>query len=225
MDQRIAEAWDSEYEAGRYKEELPVPFVQDIVAASENVGLSGAHGIYIGCGNGRNYTPLVAAGLDLIGLDVSGAAIDQLVRRLPQRRHRLVHGDLSALPIGAQYQIVIGIQVFQHGDRAATHSHIRRAQGRVAPSGLFCLRVNAVGTDVSPRHEITERHGDGGFTVRYLEGPKKGLEIHFFSRAELDELFWEGFKEVVPLRLDQTWRAPRSEGQWSQWEAIWRRRP
>lgn len=225
MSKRIADSWDSEYEAGRYKEEPPVPFVQDIVVASEKVGLSDAHGIYIGCGNGRNYLPLVAAGLDLVGLDVSGAAIEQLVRRVPDRRDRLVHGDLSALPAQAEYQVVIGIQVFQHGDRATTHSHIRRAQERLAPGGLFCLRVNAVGTNVSPRHDVTERHEDGGFTVRYLEGPKEGLEIHFFSRPELHELFGQGFEEVLPLRLHQTWRSPRSDGQWSQWEAIWRRVP
>ena len=32
-------------------------------------------GLYIGCGNGRNYVPLVEAGLDLVGLDVSATAI------------------------------------------------------------------------------------------------------------------------------------------------------
>lgn len=222
MDQRIAESWDTEYEAGRYKTEPPVAFTRDILAAGKNAESSS--GLYIGCGNGRNYIPLVEAGLDLIGLDVSRTAIDQLRLRLPDRRDRLVHGDLSALPTDAKYPIIIGIQVFQHGDRATAHSHLRLAQERVTSGGLFCLRVNAVGTDVSPRHEITERHGDGGFTVHYLEGPKEGLEIHFFSRAELDELFGEGFKEVVPLRLDLTWRSPRSEGQWSQWEGIWCRR-
>lgn len=225
MDRRVAESWDTEYEAGRYETDPPVTFTGDIIAAAGNAGFVKASGLYIGCGNGRNYTPLVAAGLDLIGLDVSGVAINQLVGQLPQRRDRLIHGNLSALPAQAQYPLVIGIQVFQHGDRATAHSHVRLAQKRLASGGLFCLRVNAVGTDVSPRHEITERHEDDGFTVRYLEGPKEGLEIHFFSRSELDDLFSEGFEEILPLRLDRTWRTPRSDGQWSQWEAIWRRRP
>lgn len=224
MDRRIGESWDSEYEAGRYEDELPVDFVRDIVAATQDAGLITAEGLYIGCGNGRNYVPLAAAGLDLIGLDISRKALEQLARRAPELGHRLVEGEVSGLPKESTYAIVIGIQVFQHGDRATAHSHVRLAQERLAPDGLFCLRVNAVGTDVFPRHEVTERDDDGGFTVRYLEGPKEGLEIHFFSRSELGGLFGESFQEVLPLRLDQTWRSPRSNGQWSQWEGIWRRR-
>jgi hypothetical protein len=109
-------AWDAEYAAGRYASEQPVPFACDIVSAARQAGA--AHGLYIGCGNGRNYLPLVADGLDLIGLDISAAAITQLTVRAPDRRDRLIHGNLRTLPAAAAYPLVIGIQVFQHGDRA-----------------------------------------------------------------------------------------------------------
>jgi SAM-dependent methyltransferase len=174
-----ATAWDAEYAAGRYASEQPVAFTGDILAAARQARTT--RGLYIGCGNGRNYLPLVAGGLDLTGLDISAAAIAQLIARAPDRRDRLVHGDLSTLPAESSYPVVIGIQVFQHGDRAATHAHIRAAQQRLMPGGLFCLRVNATITNVWPRHEVTERHPDGGFTVRYLAGPKQGLLIHFFT--------------------------------------------
>ena len=36
------------------------------------------HGLYVGCGNGRNLLPLLDAGLDLTGLDISRQAIAQL---------------------------------------------------------------------------------------------------------------------------------------------------
>jgi hypothetical protein len=121
------------------------------------------------------------------------------------------------------YPVVIGIQVFQHGTRAVAHAHIRAAQRRVAAGGLFCLRVNAAGTDIWPGHEVTERSPDGGLTVRYLQGPKRGLDVHFFSAAELEGLF-SGFTPVLPLRLHRTRRPPPQPGQWSQWEAIWRAR-
>jgi SAM-dependent methyltransferase len=218
----MAKAWDAEYEAGRYRDEAPVGFVDDIVAAARDVGLLEAKGLYIGCGNGRNYLPLGAAGLDLLGLDVSATALEQLAERAPERREQLIHGDLSALPDGHRFALVIAIQVFQHGDRARAHSHIRSAQERLAPGGLFCVRVNAVGTDVAPRHEITERHRDGGFTVLYLEGPKQGLPIHFFSAGELNGLCAGGYEPVLPLRLHETYRTLPDTGQWSQWEAIWR---
>ena len=103
-------------------------------------------GLYIGCGNGRNYLPLVDGGLDLAGLDISSAAITQLAARAPDRRHRLICGNLSVLPAAAVYPLVIGIQVFQHGDGATVHAHIRAAQQRVSLGGLFCLRVNATAT-------------------------------------------------------------------------------
>jgi 2-polyprenyl-3-methyl-5-hydroxy-6-metoxy-1,4-benzoquinol methylase len=216
-----AAAWNAEYRAGRYRHEPPVAFTGDILAAARASGLT--CGIYVGCGNGRNYLPLVAGGLDLTGLDISATAIAQLAARAPHSRLNLICGDLTALPPAATYPLVIGIQVFQHGDRAAAYAHIRSAQRRVAGGGLFCLRVNATGTDIWPEHEVTEQHSDGGLTIRYLAGPKRSLRIHFFSAAELESLLRAGFEPLMPLRL---WRARRRSprpGQWSQWEAIWRR--
>lgn len=217
-----AAAWDREYASGRYLAEPPLPFVADIVAAARSHDLSGARGLYIGCGNGRNYLPLVAAGLDLVGIDLSPTAIAQLVEQVPDQGNRLICGDLTALPVGATYALVIGIQVFQHGNRTQTHSHIRAAQALLVPAGLFCVRVNAVGTELEYAHDVVEDATDGGFTVCYRDGPKAGLDIHFFAEAELGSLF-DGYEPVVPPRLVRTWRTPSALGRWSQWEAIWRK--
>lgn len=220
-DGEYAAAWDGEYAASRYRGEPPVAFTGDIIAAARDAGAR--TGLYVGCGNGRNYLPLVAAGLDLTGLDISANAIAHLAERAPGRRDRLIRGDLTALPAGLTYPLVIGIQVFQHGDRAIAHAHIRAAQRRLSPGGLFCLRVNATGTDVWPAHQVTEVDpDDGGFTVRYLEGAKRGLQIHFFSAIELNALFpASGYRPVLPVRRHATRREPPAPGQWSQWEAIW----
>jgi hypothetical protein len=220
-DRRAAAAWDAEYRSGRYRDDPPVTFTHDILAAARAAGL--IRGLYIGCGNGRNYLPLVAGGLNLTGLDVSAVAIAQLAARFPSDRGRLVCGDLMALPADASYPLVIGIQVFQHGDRVSAHAHIGAAQRLVTPGGLFCLRVNATATDIWPEHEVIECDPDGGLTVRYLAGPKQGLRIHFFSATELHALFAHSFASVLPPRLQTTWRIPPQPGQWSQWEAIWRK--
>ena len=230
----VTAAWDAEYAAGRYVGEPPVRFVRDILAAAREAAAT--TGLYVGCGNGRNYLPLAQAGLDLAGLDISAVALAQLSTRLDggagsrpggrpgdgpgSRPGRLVCGDLSCLRASALFPLVVGIQVFQHGDRATARAHIRQAARHVAPGGLLCLRVNAAGTDVWPAHEVTERHADGGFTVRYLAGAKRGLLIHFFAEAELAGLLAAGFVPVRPLRCDRTWRAPPAAGQWSQWEAT-----
>ena len=216
-----AAAWDAEYAAGRYAGDPPVEFVRDIVAAAGERGLR--HGLYVGCGNGRNLLPLLDAGLDLTGLDISGRAIEQLRARRLDRAARLITGDLAALPPAARYDLVVGIQVFQHGTRAQAHQHLAAAAARVRAGGLLCLRVNAAGTDIEHAHRRFEEHGDGSFSVRYRSGPKAGLDIHFFTAAELAAVVGGVFGAVLPPRRHSTWRTPPGRGQWSQWEAIWQR--
>jgi len=216
-----AASWDAEYAAGRYRDEPPVGFARDIIAAARSRHLR--RGLYIGCGNGRNFVPLSEAGLDLIGLDISAQAIAQLRQRRPAAAGLIV-GGLGAVAPSARFGLVIGIQVFQHGRRDQAHRHLTAAAARVAPGGLLCVRVNATETDIRHRHERTEAAGDGSFTVRYRSGPKTGLDIHFFTAAELERLAGDGFTAVLPPRLDSTPHAPPARGRWSQWEAIWQRR-
>jgi SAM-dependent methyltransferase len=219
---QVATSWDREYRSGRYEAERPVGLVDEILGCSEATDLPRGRGLYVGCGNGRNYLPLVAGGLDLVGLDVSAAALKQLAERAPERAADLLLGDLSALPPEVSFAIVIGIQVFQHGCRADAHENIRAAMKLVLPGGLLCIRVNAVGTDIRYRHRLIEQDADGGFTVEYLEGPKAGLAIHFFAGAELSRLV-DPFEPVLELRSAATQRTSPRVGFWLQWEGIWRR--
>jgi SAM-dependent methyltransferase len=222
MSTEATASWDAEYASGRYGHEPPVGFTRDIISAARAANLR--RGLYIGCGNGRNLVPLSDAGLDLIGLDISPRAIAQLRERRPCAAGLAV-GGIDALRPSAEFDLVIGIQVFQHGNRGQVHRHLTAAAAHVAAGGLLCVRVNATGTDIRHRHERTEEDGDGGFTIRYLDGPKTGLEIHFFTAAELTGLMGKDFSPVMALRLDSTPHVPPARGQWSQWEAIWQRRP
>ncbi len=218
-----ASAWDAEYAHGRYRDEPPVDFVGDILAVAEDQRLRS--GVYIGCGNGRNLLPMLDAGLDLAGLDISAEAIRQLRRRRPDRADKLIVGDLTALPASARHELVIGIQVFQHGTREQAHQHLLAAAERVAADGLLCVRVNATDTEIEYDHDRVEEAADGSYTVRYRAGPKAGLDIHFFTAAELGGLVEDRFTELIAPRLHTTRRTPPGRGHWSQWEAIWQRRP
>ena len=223
-DDLTARRWDAEYRGGRYAAESPLPFVDTIVDVARRHGLVGeAVGLYVGCGNGRNYVPLADAGLSLYGLDVSAEALRQLAARRPELATRLLHGSFRDLepPIPVAY--VVAIQVFQHGLAAAGAAYFDRVAALLAPGGLFFLRVNSAATQVVREHTVIERGEHGGFSVRYLDGPKDGLAIHFYARAELEALTRDRFATVVAPREDITHRAPPARGFWAQWEAVYRR--
>jgi SAM-dependent methyltransferase len=224
MDERLtALRWDAEYRRGRYVDEPPLPFVDDIVTALDRApALRAGAGLYVGCGNGRNYLPLVDAGLRVYGLDVSLEALRQLAVRRPGLR--LICGDLRSVASAGRLAYVVAIQVFQHGTAADVAAYFSRVRRSLRPGGLFFLRVNSVGTEIGRRHTVIERGAHGAITIRYDAGPKEGLAIHFYARDELLSLTGDAFEPVLPPRERIIERRPPETGAWAQWEAVWRRR-
>jgi SAM-dependent methyltransferase len=221
-----AARWDAEYRDERYVDEPPLPFVDTIVETikADPVGATGV-GLYVGCGNGRNYLPLVDAGLDLFGLDISPEAIRRLLERRPTlSAQRLLCDDFRTFQSPVPHlDYLIAIQVFQHGDESDVAAYFEKAAMLLRPGGLICVRVNSASTHVYHAHTVVERHPLGGFTVRYEAGPKSGLLIHFYSRPELTQRLDEAF---IPVRAPREQVIPRSfpkSGSWAQWETIWRR--
>jgi SAM-dependent methyltransferase len=222
MDERLtALRWDAEYRSGRYVDEPPLPFVDDVVRMlDERPALRNSAGLYVGCGNGRNYLPLVDAGLRVYGLDLSLEALRQLAARraaLP-----LICGDFRSFVSAGGLGYVIAIQVFQHGSEADVATYFATVKASLRPGGLFFLRVNSVATQIIRRHTVIERTASGGITIRYDEGPKQDLAIHFYARDELAELTADGFEPVMPPRERIIARTPPQTGCWVQWEAVWR---
>jgi SAM-dependent methyltransferase len=221
-----AASWDAEYRAGRYADDVPLPFVSQIVEMLRaDASAWKGTGLYVGCGNGRNYLPLLDAGLDLFGLDVSPEAIAQLIERRPSAAGRVICDDVRRFrPSLPGFDYLIAIQVFQHGDDAEVDACFAKVAALLRPGGLFFLRVNSSSTQIYHAHTVVERNTAGGFTIRYDEGPKRGLLIHFFSHAELLERLTPAFVPLTAPREDVTKRPPPKTGTWAQWETIWRRR-
>jgi SAM-dependent methyltransferase len=214
-----AASWDAEYRAGRYADDAPLPFVGRIIETLRATpsAWTGA-GLYVGCGNGRNYLPLLDAGLDVFGLDVSQEAITQLIERRPSAASRVACTDFRSFqPSLPGFAYLIAIQVFQHGDDAKVATLLK-------PGGLFFFRVNSASTQIYHAHTVLDRNAAGGFTIRYDDGPKHGLLIHFFSHAELLERLTPAFECMTAPREDVMKRSAPKTGTWAQWETTWRRR-
>ena len=196
--------------------------VQTLRDASADAGT----GLYVGCGNGRNYLPLVDAGLDVFGLDVSPEAIKRLRARRPMLAdQRLICDDfLGYRPSVTHFDYVIAIQVFQHGSDADAAAYVAKVAALLRPRGFFFLRVNSVGTQIYHAHTVIERNAFGGITIRYDDGPKRALPIHFYSDVELRERLMPAFAPVSEPREDVTVREAPKTGSWAQWETVWTRR-
>lgn len=216
-----ASFWDAEFARGRYADAKPLGFTREIVDAARAAGID--RGLYVGCGNGRNYRALVEGGLDLIGLDVSAVAIRQLAERMPDRADRLITGDLSALPAGETYPLVVAIQVLHHGDREQSHRLLADTVARVGPGGMLAIGIETVGTDVAEHHEVLERADDGSYTIRYLESSGE-LVTHFRTvRGVHVELAAAGLVPETLLQPRSAWRTPPDRGQTLELEGIYRR--
>jgi SAM-dependent methyltransferase len=218
------ERWDAEYRRGRYVDEPPLPFVTTILETlASRRRPPDAPGLYVGCGNGRNWVPLVDAGLDLYGLDVSTEALRQLAERRPGLASRLLHGDFLDFRPPVAFGYLIAIQVFQHGRQADAAAYFERAGALLAPGGLLFVRVNSASTQVFHRHAVVEDNAHGGFTVQYLDGPKQNLPVHFYARPELEALTRPGFRCMREPEEQIIHRAPPQHGFWAQWESVYER--
>lgn len=214
--------WDAEYGRGRYAGEPPIKFAETILGAvAGSAGLSGGRGLYVGCGNGRNFIRLVRGGLDLAGIDPSPVAIGQLAARCPPAAGRLQCVDMERFEPGVRFDYLIAIQVFQHGCAASAARYFERASQLLRSGGALFLRANSASTDVYFDHRVKETTAGGSFTVRYLRGPKRGTDVHFFFGRDLvGHLLRAGFKVTAGPDEDRIERAPPKTGAWSQWEAA-----
>ena len=223
-DALVQRRWDDEYRRGRYLKEPPVPFVKTILSMlREHDELLNGRGLYVGCGTGRNYLPLVEGGARLYGIDLSPEAVKHLAEQSPAEAVPLICGDFRTLRIEGMFDYCVAIQVFQHGDEGDVSLYFKRVAALLRPGGLFFLRVNSATTEIYHRHTVIERNEFGGFTIRYDEGPKTGLFVHFYSRDELLRRTEGRFEVVLHPREDVIRRTPPETGSWSQWEVVWRR--
>ena len=221
---RVKDSWNAVYQTrDKYKGESPIPFTRTIVSTLEKQGILKGKGLYIGCGNGRNFISLAEQGLDLAGLDISDTALKEISNFKPELSDKLVVGSFSDYHSNELFDYVIAIQVFQHGNYEEVRKNFLKVVEVLKPSGLFFLRNRSTGLAINEKYKLVERTPEGGFTIKYLSGSKRGLEIHFLSEEELDELVSIGLKPIIPPYQVKTVRKSPKQGETVHWEGIWKK--
>jgi SAM-dependent methyltransferase len=216
-----ARRWNNLYKEGRYEDDPPIPFVDKILEELGEAGKEQA-GLYIGCGNGRNYIPLLDEGLNLHGIDISSEGIRQIEEARPEAK--VLTREITDLHQADIWDYLIAIQVFQHGNKETVNNMFSKAQQILKPNGKLFLRVNSVNTEPYYKQKRIEGNKGYGYTVVYEEGPKKDTEVHFFSLRELGSVATKHFFNVLvpPYQVNEE-RKPPQTGTWTQWETIWQK--
>ena len=218
----ISQRWNEEYQKGRYDHAKPIRFItkiKDTLQKNQGDHTKGI-GLYVGCGNGRNYIPLVDSGMNVLGIDISQVAIDELTQKIPRRSDKLACTDFLDFHSAKLLDYIIAIQVFQHGAEKTVARYFEKAFEMLKHGGLLFLRVNSESTQIYFKHSVIEHNSFGGLTVKYNEGPKKDLNTHFFSRKELEHVLCKNFQYLSKPHEDSASRLPPKTGTWSQWELV-----
>ena len=167
-------------------EATPESFIEKYLEASvaERFGdqfvdsLSGKRVLDVGCGPGRDVPPLTAAGLDVVGFDISPSLLGAGQRRVSDAE--FVRGDMRRLPFPAGvFDGLWSCASFLHvprPDAVPTLAEFRRV---LDPDGIVFLSVK--------RRPFA---GDG----------EQGRHFEYYEPAELRSLLAEA--DLDPRRLD-----------------------
>jgi len=149
--------------------------VEDVAFYVDEAVRSGGPVLELGVGTGRIAVPIAAAGIEVVGVDLSAGMLDVARERaaLAGVRLDLRRGDMRQPPVeGAFPLVLIPFRSLLHmetdGDRRAV---LRTVAGLLAPGGRFVFDVFTPGAD-----DIAETH------ARWLE-----REPGIWERAEGNE--------------------------------------
>jgi SAM-dependent methyltransferase len=152
----------------------------------------------LGNGTGRHTVYLAKNGFTVFGLDSSPEAV-QATQKWLSEEGLTADLKLGNLTEGLPYQDaffdgVVSVQVINHGDSVTVQRIAEEITRILKPGGLLFVTVATVRNQAKNWDQIEPN------TFMPLDGREKGLVHHFFSEAELRELF--GGFEIINTHLD-----------------------
>jgi SAM-dependent methyltransferase len=143
-----------------------------------------------GCGVGRHLVPLARQGFQVVGVDLEASVLQVLKARLAAAglRAPLLRADEGALPFGAgRFDLVLSINVINHGDAATFRDFCRELDRVLAPGGGLFVYVSPreFGEHVKLPHTRELEPG----TLVDIATPDGTMVHHFPTPAELRDQF------------------------------------
>lgn len=190
--------WDRIYREKGHLYPEPFPRFPEVVATLQEMGCQQV--LDLGCGSGRHTVHLARAGMQLVGLDISGHGLRLAAQWLGDEglSASLVQADFRRpLPFAsAAFEAVFSVQVVHHALAAEAELALAEIDRVLGPGGLLFLSVGARQPS-GPDYEAIEPS-----TVRPLSGPEIGLLHHYFSEQELRQAFSTYTIREISLRAE-----------------------
>lgn len=223
---RVADRYDA---TRGYPPEIAAQIASGLIEAGELAPAASL--LEIGIGTGRIALPLLAAGVNVTGVDISPRMVERLEAKYAEQRERLpelpwgaLHvelADMTALPFTeASFDAVLGVHVMHlvPGWRAALDEALRVLR----PGGALLLGQDV--TEGGERHLLNDRWeqmvrelggtsgpvGAAGFRAAVADLRARGLSVEERVAAQWDELVTprEGLANITERLWSRTWQVP-----------------
>ncbi len=163
--------------------------MEDIPFYVNQAAQTGGPILELACGTGRVAIPLMEAGHEVWGVDLSSEMLEVLKEKRSalapdvQARIHLVHGDMSRFDLGRRFSlIIIPFRGFQGLiTRKQQEGCLRCVREHLAPEGRFVVNV------FKPYTVLDESWCQGQALIREVVDPRTGCRIRFSDhRRKID---------------------------------------
>lgn len=130
----------------------------------------------IGCASGAVLAGLAERGAQVTGVELSASARDAAP---PELRERIVHGDLLDVEVGGPYDLVLGLDVFEHLNPNRIDTYLARSAALLEDGGWLLANIPAFGDDPSFGDVFGDYLGEApGGMYRRIHVDDRGYPLH-----------------------------------------------
>ncbi len=194
-------------------------FDEDLAFYRDLAVASGGPVLDLACGTGRVLLPLLEAGIETVGVDLSGPMLARLQEKARARGFdpALQRAGMDAFDLGRRFRaVVIPFNAFAHSLTADEQvGTLRRCHAHLEPGGVLALdivspqpeRLAAPGRRRALEREVA--HPDSGLTIRLWNAQRLDLVTQIqHSRYELEEAVAGGAPRLHAFEMRQRWVTP-----------------